>query len=95
MYTNVAGVDELGCRVVPIPNGAVGEVLQILPGPGGTPLPGYGPGGGGGGPMTFGGSLANGVLTLTVQGTTLTFNLRSSLAVDLAGTPLGYWLPLT
>lgn len=38
--------------------------------------------------------LTNGVLTLTVNGQTATVNLRGNLAVDLADTPLGYWLPL-
>lgn len=94
MYTNVAGVDELGCRLVSIPNGAVGEVLQMLPGPGGTPIPGYGPGGGGAGPTTVALALANGVLTATVNGVAATVNLRGQLAQDLAGNNLGYWLPL-
>lgn len=85
MITQVAGVDELGCRVVAIPNGAVGEVLQILP----SGLPGYGPGGG---PTVVGLAVAGGALQVTVNG--VTASLLGVLAQDLAGNDLGYWLPL-
>lgn len=91
MPIQVAGIDELGCRVVGIPNGAVGEVLQMLP----TGLPGFGPDpGGGGSPTTVALGFVAGVLTATVNGVGATINLRGTLAEDLAGTPLGYWLPL-
>lgn len=82
----VAGIDELGCRVVGIPNGAVGEVLQILPGG----KPGYGPGGGG--PTMVALLMDGGILTVTVNG--VQASMTGVLAQDLAGTLLGYWLPL-
>jgi hypothetical protein len=44
-------------------------------------------------PPTLG--LAGGALTLTINGQNASVNLRGTLAVDLANTPLGYWLPLT
>lgn len=93
MITHVAGVDELGCRTVAMPNGAVGEVMQILP----SGLPGYGPdpGGGGGGPTTVVLAFVGGVLTATVNGVAANINLRGQLAQDLAGNDLGYWLPLS
>lgn len=48
-----------------------------------------------GGPITPALGLANGLLTLTIGGQSTAINLRGTLAVDLADTPLGYWLPLS
>lgn len=90
----VAALDEFGCRVVGIANGPVGSVMQILPGPGGTPLPGFGPAPGGG-PVTVALRFADGVLDVTVNGVMGQVSLRGSLAQDLAGRPLGYWLPVS
>lgn len=94
--TNLAGVDELGCGVVPIPNGTPGQVMQIHPTSG---LPVWGPGGAGG-PTTVVTTFAAGVLTVTVgstsshTGVAASATLQGQLLEDAFGVDLGYLLPL-
>jgi hypothetical protein len=88
--TNLAGVDELGCGVVPIPNGTPGQVMQIDPA---TGLPMWGAGGTGG-PTTVATAFVAGVLTVTVNGVSTNVNLRGQLVEDAFGIGLGYLLPL-
>jgi hypothetical protein len=100
--TMLAGMDELGCGVVPIPNGMPGQVMQINPS--GQPVWGLANGDGAGGtqgvPATVVTAFAAGVLTVTVGsasspiGVSASVNLRGQLLEDTFGADLGYLLPL-
>jgi hypothetical protein len=90
MYTNLAGVDDLGCGLILIPNGTPGQVMQMDPT---TGLPVWGPGGAGG-PTTVATAFAAGVLTVTVNGVSTVVNLRGQLVEDAFGVDLGYLLPI-
>jgi hypothetical protein len=89
--TNLVGVDELGCGVVPIPNGTPGQVMQLDPTSG---LPVWGPGEPGG-PTMVATTFVAGVLTVTVNGVAASATLQGQLLEDAFGVDLGYLLPLT
>jgi hypothetical protein len=84
----LAGIDELGCGVVPIPNVPAPAVMQIDPT---TGLPTWGPGGVGG-PTTLATALAAGVLTVTVNGISAVVRLRGDVVEDAFGQNLGFLL---
>ena len=85
----VAGLDELGCSVVGVPNGAMGSVLTIDPASGRPAwLPSVSSG-----PVTLTATLSQGRLTVTVNGATVTVKLHGELVADAFGAPLGYLLP--
>jgi hypothetical protein len=85
----LAGLDGLGCSLVGMPNGPVGSAMGIDPATGRPAwLPSVG-----GGPVTMAATLAGGVLSLTMNGTTATVNLHGHRVTDAFGVPLGYLLP--